>query len=137
MLAGLISAPPGARVLASGFIPGEEERYRAALESEVKFEERDTEEERELKEFMIDVKKELKEAVANGEKITDIIQQLRDERNALANYRDKLRMNYFILKKEGTPEEAEQYRKESNEILKEYGMQPLHDGVFRGRRNLQ
>ena len=135
MLAGLVSAPPGARVLASGFLPGEEERYRAALDSVVEFEDRDTDEERSLKNFMIGLKEELKAAVAKGEKITDIVQQLRDERNALANYRDKLRMNYFMLKKEGTPEEAEQYRTEANEILKEYGMQPLGDGVFRGRRH--
>jgi len=134
MLAGLISSPPGTRVLASGFRPDEEERFRASLDSVVEFEDRDTEEERSLKIFMIDLKKELKDAVAKGEKITDIVQQLRDEHNELARYRDKLGMNYFMLKKEGTSEEAEQYRKEANEILKKYGMQPLHDGVFRGRR---
>ena len=125
MIAGLLTAKPGSRVLANGFVPGEEERFLASLDIPVEFEDIDTPEERKVKEFMIEVKRELKEAVAGGEKITDIVQQLRDELNAQATYRDKLRMNHAVLMREGTPQEAEDFRQEANKILSEYGMDPI------------
>ena len=132
LLSGLINARPGTRFLATGFLPGEEERFRAALDVPIEFEERDTAAERELKEFMIDLKSELKEVVKNGGQIIDIVKELRDEHNQLANYKEKLRMNYHLLTKEGTPEEAEQYRQESNKLLREYNIQEIPDSLNRG-----
>ena len=125
MVAGLLSAKPGSRIVLNGFLPGEEERLLASLDIPVEFEEIDTPQERAMKEYMIKVKEELKEAVANGEKITDIIQALRDELNSQANYRDKLRQAHNMLMKEGTPQEAEEFRQEANKMLSEYGMDPI------------
>ena len=121
-IAGLIRAEPGSRCLLSGFMPGEEERYLASLDVPVEFEDIDTPEEREMKEYMIELKKELKERVAAGEKITDIVQEARDELNAQANMKDKILQKFVMLQKEGSPEEIMQYFKEANGILAEYGV---------------
>lgn len=125
MIAGLLTAKPGYRVVVNGFLPGEDKRLLESLDVPVEFEDIDTPAEREMKEYMIGVKADLKKAVANGEKITDIVQSLRDELNELANYRDKLRMAHHLMTKEGTPEEAEKFRQEANAMLKEYGMDPI------------
>lgn len=124
-IAGLLTAEPGARCLLSGFMPGEEERYLKSLDEPVMFEEVDTPDERATKEFMIEVKKELKERVAAGEKITDIVQELRDERNEYAKLKDKLTQQFALLQNEGSVEEIMQFYEEANGILAEYGMQPL------------
>ena len=124
-IAGLVTAEPGSRCPLSGFFPGEEERYLAALDVPVEFEEIDTPEERETKEFMIEFKKELKDRVAEGEKITDIVQGLRNELNEMANMKAKIEQKFLVLQKEGTVEDIMQYYKEANEILAEYGMRPL------------
>ena len=108
-IAGLVRAEPGSRCLLSGFMPGEEERYLASLDVPVEFEDIDTPEEREMKEYMIELKKELKERVAAGEKITDIVQQARDELNAQANMKDKILQKFVMLQKEGSPEVFMQY----------------------------
>ena len=125
MVAGLITAKPGSRIVLNGFLPGEEERLLASLDIPVEFEDIDTPQERAVKEYMIQVKAELKEAVAKGEKITDIVQSMRNELNGLANYRDKLRQAHLTLMKEGTPKEAEEFRQEANKMLEEYGMDPI------------
>ena len=125
MVAGLITAKPGTRIVLSGFLPGEEERLLASLDIPVEFEDIDTPEERKVKEYMVGVKADLKAAVAKGEKITDIIQDMRNELNSYANYRDKLRMAHHLAMKEGTPKEAEAFRQEANRMLEEYGMDPI------------
>ena len=125
MVAGLITAKPGTRIVLSGFLPGEEERLLASLDIPVEFEDIDTPAERKVKEYMIQVKADLKAAVAKGEKITDIIQDMRNELNSYANYRDKLRMAHNLAMKEGTPKEAEEFRQEANRMLEEYGMDPI------------
>ena len=125
MVAGLITAKPGTRIVLSGFLPGEEERLLASLDIPVEFEDIDTREERKVKEYMVGVKADLKAAVAKGEKITDIIQDMRNELNSYANYRDKLRMAHHLAMKEGTPKEAEEFRQEANRMLEEYGMDPI------------
>ena len=125
MVAGLITAKPGTRIVLSGFLPGEEERLLESLDIPVEFEDIDTPEERKVKEYMIQVKADLKAAVAKGEKITDIIQDMRNELNSYANYRDKLRMAHHLAMKEGTPKEAEEFRQEANRMLEEYGMDPI------------
>ncbi len=125
MVAGLVTAKPGTRIVLSGFMPGEEERLLASLDIPVEFEDIDTPDERKVKEYMVGVKAELKAAVAKGEKITDIIQDMRNELNSYANYRDKLRMAHHLAMKEGTPKEAEEFRQEANKMLEEYGMDPI------------
>ena len=125
MVAGLLTAKPGTRIILNGFLPGEEERLLASLDIPVEFEDIDTPEERKMKEYMVGVKADLKAAVAKGEKITDIIQDMRKELNELANYRDKLRMAHNLMLKEGTPQEAETFRQEANKMLSEYGMDPI------------
>ena len=128
MLVGLMRTRPGTRVIQNGFLPGEEERYRAMLALPVTFNDDDTEEERQIKETMAALKKELTEHVADGGNITDIIQKERDQLNELAAYREKLRGNLFLLHKEGGNEQdTEDYLKEANRTLKEYGMDPLPD----------
>lgn len=124
-IAGLINAKPGSRCPLRGFHPGEEQRYLAALDAPVEFEDIDTPEEREMKQYMIELKKELKERIAEGEKITDIVQAARDELNEMANMRDKLAQKFLLLQKEGTVEEIMSYYKEANGILGEYGLPPL------------
>lgn len=124
-IAGLVSAKPGERCLLNGFMPGEEERYLASLDVPVEMDESDTPQEREMREYMIELKKELKERVAEGEKITDIVQKARDDLNELANMRDKIGMKFNLLQKEGSVEEIMQYYEEANGILAEYGMDPL------------
>lgn len=124
-LAGLVGAKPGERCLLNGFMPGEEERYLASLDVPVEMDESDTPQEREMREYMIELKKELKERVAAGEKITDIVQKARDDLNELANMRDKIGMKFNLLQKEGSVEEIMQYYEEANGILAEYGMDPL------------
>ena len=125
MIAGLITAKPGTRIVLNGFLPGEEERLLASLDIPVEFEDIDTPQERRVKEYMIQVKADLKAAIAKGEKITDIIQDMRNELNSYANYRDKLRMAHHLAMKEGTPKEAEEFRQEANRMLEEYGMDPI------------
>ena len=125
MIAGLLTAKPGSRIVLNGFLPGEEARLLASLDIPVEFEDIDTPDERRVKEYMVGVKADLKAAVAKGEKITDIVQGLRNELNELANYRDKLRMAHNLMMKEGTPQEAETFRQEANKMLSEYGMDPI------------
>ena len=50
MIAGLLTAKPGTRIILNGFLPGEEKRLLASLDIPVEFEDIDTPEERKMKE---------------------------------------------------------------------------------------
>ena len=124
-LAGLLRMKPGARILANRFLPGEEEAWLRAMKTPIKYEETDTPEDRQLREDVQALKEEILKQVESGKSIKEVMEAEYERLNEQAAYREKLAQTLYLLKKEGTQEEVDEYLKTVNPMLREQGMMPL------------
>ena len=125
-LAGLLRLRPGARIIANKFLPGEEASWMRAMQRPIEYAETDTDEDRKLREDVQAIKDEIMKQVNAGKKIQDVVEAEYERINEQAAYREKMAQTLYLLKREGTPEEVEEFLKEANPILKEQGMIPLN-----------
>lgn len=125
-LAGLLRLRPGARIIANRFLPGEEESWLRAMRRPIQYEETDSAEDRKLREDVQAIKDEIIKQVDAGKSVREVVEAEYDRINEQAAYREKMAQTLYLLKKEGTPEEVEEFLKEANPILKEQGMIPLN-----------
>lgn len=128
LLAGIISAKPGYRVIDIPLDAAFVEDFKRSLGNPIRLEDQDTPEEAELKQAVVDVKAQLLDEMDKGGDISRIISDAREDLNRLADYRKEIQMAYSAFAREGhTPEECEAFRKEANELLKEYELDPLDE----------
>lgn len=136
LIAGIISTRPGTMIIN---IPLDERFVREFKESvlnPITIEDGDTPEEMDLKQAMVDVKAELLQRMNKGEDIIKILDDAREDLNRLADYRRNLQEEYSRIRalEKTTPEELEEFRKEANELLKEYDLPPLPEPGRKPRR---
>lgn len=140
LLAGIISSKPGYRVINLPLDAGFVEDFKSSLGNPITIDDEDTPADIELKQAVVDAKAMLLEEMGKGGDITRIISDAREDLNRLADYRKSVQMTYSSLVREGRPpEECEVFRKEANELLKEYGLPPIDEPGRKpkGRRSLR
>ena len=128
LLAGIISAKPGYRVIDIPLDAAFVEDFKRSLGNPIRLDDQDTPEEAELKQAVVDVKAQLLDEMDKGGDISRIISDAREDLNRLADYRKEIQMAYSAFVREGhPPDECEAFRKEANELLKEYELDPLDE----------
>lgn len=101
--------------------------FLESLNEPIEFTEDDTPEDREMKQAVIDTRKELKEAYDKGEDIAEIMRETERQMHEQAAYRLNLRNTIIEYKKSGehSDQDIKDYITAANTILKEHGMEPL------------
>ena len=115
-----------------------EEDFLKSMEEPIVIRADDSEEDKALKQLMIDAKIEIMDRIRNGEKLGDILKETREELQRLAQYKRNLRKELLTLAKEGHAEEEDldDFIKAANQMLEANGIDPLKNtGLL--KRNLR
>ena len=101
--------------------------FLKSLETPIEFADDDTPEDREMKQAVIDVRKELKEAYDRGEDIAQIMRDTEKQLHEQAAYRVKLQHEIAVYRQSGehSEQDVKDYIDAANLILKDNGMEPL------------
>lgn len=125
MMSQMLEAQPGEIMVDIGFGADLNQDFIAALDNTIEIYPTDTEEMAAHKKDVAWLKEEMRRLVATGQSPEEILTTLREQHNEIAAYRSELARQLSALKKEGTPEEIEQFVEEANKLLEPYGTRPL------------
>lgn len=135
-IATLVGIKPG-QMLIGGFNYGKvfDKEFKESLKEKIEFLEDDTPEERQLKEDVIAAREELKEAMARGEKPSEVMQRTRDELVKLAQYRQNLAEQLAAIKNEEgrTQQDILDATEAANLMLKEKGISEFSTKIIKRR----
>lgn len=135
-IATIINLKPGQMVI-GGFEYGKEfdEEFKASLEEKIEFKEDDTEEERLLKEDVLAAREQLKEAMAQGKKPSQVMQEIRDEMVKLFQYKQNLAEQIAMFENEEGHSEEDRldFTEAANLMLKEHGISEFSTEVIKRR----
>lgn len=103
------------------------DRFVESLRKEIEFEDDDPEHIREMKMAVNDVRKQIAGLIAQNPDVGlgEILRMHRDEFNTNLDLRTKAREGYDALVEEGDHEGAEAYLEKANELLSQYGADPI------------
>lgn len=103
------------------------EDFKASLYDEPEFPDDDTPEEREVRNMVLDVKKELKEALDRGEDIAQMMNDAQDELDRLVSYRDTLmkQLKEIKLDDQYSDDDVQDFITAANQMLASQGLQEL------------
>ena len=135
----LLRVKPGQLFLGTATYDGRfVKTFLESLKEPIEFAEDDTAEDREMKQAVIDTRKELKEAYDRGEDIAEIMRETERQMHEQAAYRLDLRRAIVEYRNSGehTEQDVKDYIAAANTILKEHGMEPLKLGSFWFRKAL-
>lgn len=127
-IASLLNIQPGSVVLGNGgFDHNFVKRFLDSYENPFIIEPGDTEEQKELKRAVAEVKGELKARHEAGEDIAKILLDTRDQLRQLYVYKRELEAEVHRYAKDGalTPQDVEDYTAAANKMLSERGVQPI------------
>ena len=129
-IATLILAKPGDGLLgdSSEYYKNFPKLFKEALKTPIVIEKDDTEEAKELKQAVIDARKELKDRMDAGEDLTAVMRESRDQLRELALYRDDLdkQVREILSNKDNiTKKDVNDLVSAANQMLKERGIKPL------------
>lgn len=130
---------PGETLVGTPYYNEKQKReYIASLDEPPIFDKNDTPEQRELRALMEQTKKALKERVAAGEDIGEILTETRVELQDLARYKSDINtmLNELKHKPDATIQDVDDFVKAANRMLEAKGIAPLRLGVVT-RRMLQ
>lgn len=101
--------------------------FKASLYEEAEFPDDDTPEEREVRNMVLEVKEELKEALDRGEDIAQMMNDAQDELDRLVSYRDSLmkQLKEIKLDDQCSDEDVYDFITAANQMLKSQGLQEL------------
>lgn len=101
--------------------------FKASFYDEPTFPNDDTPEEREIRNMVLDVKKELKEALDRGENIAQMMNDAQNELDRLVSYRDTLTKQLKEIKLDGqySDDDVHDFITAANQMLKSRGLQEL------------
>ena len=101
--------------------------FKASLYEEVEFPEDDTEDEREVREAVVAVKKEMAEALKRGEDIAKMMNDAQDELDRLVSYRDAIMKQLKEINRDEkyTDQNVADFTAAANEMLKSQGLKEL------------
>lgn len=99
----------------------------AAMNEEIEFADTDTDEQRELKQAVIDTKAELAERIKNGEKASDILTETSRQLYELGQYKRNLEQQVAEIRRNEnyTDQDLEDFVKAANQMLEKKGLKPL------------
>ena len=132
-IARLISIKPGMATFGTRRYDAKfEERFREALTHPIEFSDEDSPYERALKESVAAVRKSLEERVANGERLSDIMNGAQKDLRRLSNYRRDLQQQLKEIAKDGqlTEQDVKDAVQAANIMLKSKGASPVSEGAF-------
>ena len=103
------------------------EDFKASLREKDEFPDDDTEEEREVRKAVLDVKKEMAEALSRGEDIAKMMNDAQDELDRLVKYKDSLMTQLKEIKNDEKFSDADvlDFTTAANEMLKSQGLKGL------------
>jgi len=132
-IASLIAVKPGTTIFGMRRYDAQfEAEFLESLKTPIEILDTDTPREKALKQGMIEVKREIADKMAKGEKLADILKGARDELRREATYRRELQKK--LLEISDTPEltaqEMKDYVDAANVMLKERGIAPIHASSF-------
>ena len=126
LICAVLTTQPGLRIIDIPLGKRFEEDFANSLLDPIRIEDGDTPEEIELKQLMVDVKKELVERIKAGENLSDIITEARKDINKLAQYNEDVRHAYYEMRKNAADmTEVEEFRLAANKMLEERGLPPI------------
>lgn len=125
-ICGLMRTPLGMPIVRGRLPNNFDEDFAKSYADEIKIEEEDTEEDIALKQAMIDFKAEIRDQIANGESVSKMILDAREEQNKLAEYRKNLMRTIADLRREGaTRDELNDAREAANVMLENKGLKRI------------
>ena len=134
VLAGILMAKPGQAMVGTPRYNGRfTENFLKSLSEPILISDDDPADIRDLKNAMIEVKKELMAAHERGEDIEEIVLDARRECQEMAQYRHKLEVSIheFAKKEEGlTSKDVDDYIAAANEMLAKKGIAPLNPSAI-------
>jgi hypothetical protein len=125
ILAGILTARPGERLLPVNFDAEFDKDFVRSMKEDIILGDDVTSDDGRVKEAVKKFKDMIHDASLRGERPSEIIMSMRDEMNRVADYRELLSEDFDKVKNEGSAQEIEDYLKEANELLKEFGADPL------------
>ena len=101
--------------------------FKASLYEDSEFPDDDTPEEREIRNMVLDVKKELKAALDRGEDIAQMMNDAQDELDRLVSYRDTLtkQLEEVRLDEKYSDDDVQDFITAANQMLKSQGLKEL------------
>ena len=130
-IASLMLIRPGTSVVGDGALYYEDfdRDFREALKREIVFDPKDTDEERELKQAVIETRKELKARMDAGEKLSDVMREAHDQMRELGLYHDELQQEVEKIaqdtSKQFTEKDIDELVSAANKMLEDRGSDPL------------
>lgn len=125
-ICGLMRTPLGMPIVRGRLPKNFDEDFVKSYAEEIKIEPEDTEEDIALKQAMIDFKEEIRDQIANGESVSKMVLESREEQNKLAEYRKNLMRTIADLRREGaTKDELNEVRKAANVMLDKKGLKRI------------
>ena len=125
-ICGLMRTPLGVPIVRGRLPKNFDEDFVKSYAEEIKIEPEDTEEDIALKQAMIDFKEEIRDLIASGESVSEIVLDAREEQNKLAEYRKNLMRTIADLRREGaTREELNEAREAANVMLDNKGLKRI------------
>lgn len=122
-IASILGQEPGTLILETAFPLNLEEDFIRHLDDPIVDKEDDTEEIRNLKQMMREVKPQLKAAMDRGEKLADLLSDYRRELSKAYSLKENLSQELERVKREATSEdEVKDYINAANEMLDKYGV---------------
>lgn len=125
-ICGLMRTPLGVPIVRGRLPKNFDDDFVKSYADEIKIEEEDTEEDIALKQAMIDFKEEIKDQIANGASVSQIVLEAREEQNKLADYRRNLMKTLGDMRREGASrEDLDDAREAANIMLNEKGLKQI------------
>lgn len=123
----LVNSTPGNMMFCTFTYDGFAEKFKKALDTPIVIDPDDTPEEIEKKKAVIEARAELKERMAKGEDIEQVMREAEAESRRLANYREQLRRDLAKAMRERKfgADDMQDYVDAANKMLKDNGLQPL------------
>lgn len=129
MIASLLTTTPGEGMFGSSeeLYADFDEEFEKSLSKEIKINTEDSDEEREIKQAVIELRKELKERKASGESLSKLMIDTRNQLMELAGYRDELEQQVEKLKADNdfSEKDEEDLIKAANQMLEDRGVKPF------------
>ena len=125
IIADVISAQPGDRLLEFELGDDFEYKFLRSLQEPIDDDEKDTEDDLALKESVRQVRENLAQLAESGESVSQIIEDARYEINKIADYRDMLEEELLRLLKTESEDYIDSYVAEANALLEQYAAPPL------------
>ena len=129
-IAALLTLEPGQGIIGTLDLRGVQEDFLKSFETPIVVTEEDSPEDAALKELMKEVKEDLRQRIAEGENLADILHEVQGEYQQLARYKRVMEQTLNELKNGGitSEEDLDDALNAANEMLESRGIAPIQLG---------